>query len=160
MLCARRDGWLFLASWLPAACCYGTQLEADLRSWPPPRFRSCRRRLSAPQPAQLGTASLAAFEYVAPPPLRGMPPKWKGGPGRDWSTCECRNCRWLWLDAVPSDVPELRDTVAWAAGSPFGANRLDRKHKQLHLLLPCTRLQKETPAPQRGASGSSTGGDQ
>ena len=82
-----------------------------------------------------------------------MPPKWKGGPGRDWSRCECRNCRWLWLDAVPSDVPELRDTVAWAAGSPFGANRLDRKHKQLHLLLPCTRLQKETPAPQRGASG-------
>ena len=82
-----------------------------------------------------------------------MPPKWKSGAGRDWSTCECRNCRWLWLDAVPSDVPELRDTVAWAAGSPFGANRLDVWHKQLHLLLPCTRLQKETPAPQRGASG-------
>ena len=74
-----------------------------------------------------------------------MPPKWKGGAGRDWSTCECRNCRWLWLDAVPRDVPELRDTVAWAAGSPFGANRLDVWHKQLHLLLSC--------APSEGEAG-------
>ena len=75
-----------------------------------------------------------------------MPPTWKGGPGRDWPTYECRNCRWLWLDAVPRDIPELRDIVSWAAGSPFGANRLDVWHKQLHLLLPCSRLQQEKPA--------------
>ena len=37
-----------------------------------------------------------------------MPPKWKGEPGRDWSTCECRNCRWLRLDAVPCDVDQQR----------------------------------------------------
>ena len=88
-----------------------------------------------------------------------MPPKWKGGAGRDWSTCDCTNCRWLWTDTVPSDVPELQESVAYAEGSPFGDNRLDRLHKQLHILLPCLRPgdQGKAPAKWHAALGKKEG---